>query len=87
MARLPLLRWLVVAAALVDVGVHAQPSPQVQKRITAAIKAAATSNNIDYTEFVNPFIGTGVSISKSYCAIEFWVTWRAPFRQLRRCLV
>jgi hypothetical protein len=40
--------------------VHAQPSPQVQKRITKAIKAAAnlSSSEIDYTQFVNVFIGT-----------------------------
>lgn len=37
----------------------AQPSPQVQQRITSAIKTAATEKNIDYTAFVNPFIGTG----------------------------
>ena len=37
----------------------AQPSPKVQKRITAAIKAAANqTSNIDYTQFVNVFIGT-----------------------------
>ena len=52
-----LVLWLLAAA----VGfVHAQPSPEVQKRISAAIKAAGESNstNIDYTEFVNVFIGT-----------------------------
>lgn len=39
----------------------AQPSPKVQERITAAIKATKTSNStdLDYTAFVNPFIGTG----------------------------
>ncbi|KAI0085083.1 glycoside hydrolase family 92 protein [Irpex rosettiformis] len=38
----------------------AQPSPQVQSRITKAIKAAAnlSSSDIDYTQFVNVFIGT-----------------------------
>jgi len=36
----------------------AQPSPEVQKRISAAIKAAANQSNPDYTAFVNPFIGT-----------------------------
>lgn len=36
----------------------AQPSPDQQKRITAAIKAAANQPNPDYTAFVNPFIGT-----------------------------
>lgn len=39
--------------------VEAQPSPQVQRRITAAIKAAANAtSDIDYTQFVNVFIGT-----------------------------
>jgi len=38
--------------------VKAQPSPDLQKRITAAIKAAANQSNPDYTQFVNPFIGT-----------------------------
>lgn len=38
----------------------AQPSPDVQARITAAIGAAKNSTgDIDYTQFVNPFIGTG----------------------------
>ena len=39
--------------------VWAQPSPQVQKRISQAIKAAANATgDIDYTQFVNVFIGT-----------------------------
>ncbi|KAG5638061.1 hypothetical protein H0H81_002095 [Sphagnurus paluster] len=38
--------------------VSAQPSPEVQKRISAAIQAAANQPNPDYTAFVNPFIGT-----------------------------
>ena len=39
--------------------VLAQPSPKVQKRISAAIKAAANeTSDIDYTQFVNVFIGT-----------------------------
>ena len=40
--------------------VHAQPSPAVQQRISAAIAAAANQSHPDYTAFVNPFIGTGV---------------------------
>lgn len=36
----------------------AQPSPDLQRRISAAIKAAANQSNTDYTAFVNPFIGT-----------------------------
>jgi hypothetical protein len=45
--------------------VHAQPSPDVQRRISAAIQAAIVnrSGTIDYTAFVNPFIGTGTSLS------------------------
>ncbi|KAF5380259.1 hypothetical protein D9757_008192 [Collybiopsis confluens] len=46
--------FLLLTAALV----HAQPSPEVQKRISAAIAAAANESNPDYTTFVNPFIGT-----------------------------
>ena len=43
------------------VAVVAQPSPEQQKRITAAIQNAAHNPNPDYTTFVNPFIGTGES--------------------------
>ncbi|KAL4242672.1 Peptide-N(4)-(N-acetyl-beta-glucosaminyl)asparagine amidase [Abortiporus biennis] len=39
--------------------VQAQPSPKVQQRITKAIKAAANATEpVDYTQFVNVFIGT-----------------------------
>ncbi|KAI0032107.1 glycoside hydrolase family 92 protein [Vararia minispora EC-137] len=39
--------------------VHAQPAPALQQRISAAIAAAANATgDIDYTQFVNPFIGT-----------------------------
>ena len=50
---------LWVLAAVVGL-VYAQPSPQVQKRISAAIKAAGASNStaVDYTQFVNVLIGT-----------------------------
>ena len=41
--------------------VYAQPSPDVQKRISAAIASAANQSHPDYTAFVNPFIGTGMS--------------------------
>ncbi len=42
--------------------VRAQPSPEVQRRISAAIQAAISeSGTMDYTAFVNPFIGTGTS--------------------------
>ena len=49
---------VLVAACSV---VRAQPSPDVQRRISAAIEAAIIngSSTIDYTAFVNPFIGTG----------------------------
>ncbi|KAF9527365.1 glycoside hydrolase family 92 protein [Crepidotus variabilis] len=42
------------------VGILAQPSPDLQKRISAAIAQAANSNGTkpDYTLFVNTFIGT-----------------------------
>lgn len=45
---------------LFPVWTTAQPSPELYKRIQAAIDATAnqTANEIDYTQFVNPFIGT-----------------------------
>lgn len=49
---------LLVGASLLRL-VDAQPSPVVQERIFDAIaKAAEDSTNIDYTEFVNVYIGT-----------------------------
>lgn len=57
--------WLLASAAAVCIGTtYAQPSPEVQARISAAIAAAQASSritDIDYTAFVNPFIGTGRS--------------------------
>jgi hypothetical protein len=53
-------RYFLVASVFVVVA-WAQPSPQVQKRIDKAIKDAASKTNIDYTAFVNPFIGTGLT--------------------------
>ncbi|KAJ3881128.1 glycoside hydrolase family 92 protein [Lentinula edodes] len=47
-----------VSLLLSTVLVYAQPSPEVQKRISAAIVAAANDSSPDYTTFVNPFIGT-----------------------------
>ena len=44
--------------------VKAQPAPSVQAGITAAIKNAANATTLDYTAFVNPFIGTGTSLLK-----------------------
>jgi hypothetical protein len=52
--------WLLIATIFVSV-VQAQPSPQVQQRIDKAIKDAANKTNLDYTAFVNPFIGTGLT--------------------------
>ena len=49
---------LSLILALLSV-VGAQPSPDLQKRISDAIKNAANQSNPDYTAFVNPFIGTG----------------------------
>ena len=57
-----MLSWgIALAGALIATGaVSAQPSPEVQKRIAAAIAATESTNGtIDYTKFVNPFIGTG----------------------------
>lgn len=53
------VRWLILLALVR--ATLSQPSPQVQERISKAINAAQASNsgNIDYTAFVNPFIGTG----------------------------
>ncbi|KAE9392262.1 glycoside hydrolase family 92 protein [Gymnopus androsaceus JB14] len=48
------IQLLVLSAALV----YAQPSPEVQQKISAAIAAAANESNPDYTSFVNVFIGT-----------------------------
>lgn len=54
--------WLFVASVALCsflAAVDAQPSPNLQRRISAAIKAAAhNGTNIDYTQFVNVFIGT-----------------------------
>jgi len=60
------LLWTSVAVAALAASVHAQPSPEVQKRITAAIKAAANEPNPDLTAFVNPFIGTGELVVSLY---------------------
>lgn len=51
------LLTIIIPSWLALVG--AQPSPKVQRRIAQAIKAVTnTTSNIDYTEFVNVFIGT-----------------------------
>lgn len=50
---------LAAAGSTWFTSVQAQPSHKVQKGITAAIKAAANAtSDIDYTQFVNVFIGT-----------------------------
>jgi len=57
--------WLLTSVAVcIGTVTYAQPSPEVQARISAAIQAAQTSKStdIDYTAFVNPFIGTGESL-------------------------
>ena len=57
------IRGLVLGLVLAFLNiyvVHAQPSPVVQQRISAAIAAAANQSHPDYTAFVNPFIGTGM---------------------------
>jgi hypothetical protein len=62
--------WLLIlACAAITLS---QPSPKVQERITAAIQAAKVSNstNIDYTAFVNPFIGTGEPTSNLRRAVN-----------------
>ncbi|KAJ7881413.1 glycoside hydrolase family 92 protein [Mycena leptocephala] len=49
---------LLITAGLLS-PVNAQPAPSVQAGITAAIKSAANATGpLDYTAFVNPFIGT-----------------------------
>ena len=77
------LTLCIVATALM---VLAQPSPEVQERISAAIAAAAnqTNSTIDYTAFVNPFIGTG---ELTLCVIAGQSQAVFIGRQRRRCLV
>ncbi len=58
-----LIRALTVLVVAGGGSVYAQPSPEVQRRITAAIEAVANASAIDYTVFVNPFIGTGTWLS------------------------
>jgi hypothetical protein len=59
MAIISFVRALTVLVVAGSGSVCAQPSPAVQRRITAAIEAAVNTPTIDYTAFVNPFIGTG----------------------------
>ncbi|KAF5338528.1 hypothetical protein D9611_013248 [Ephemerocybe angulata] len=47
-----------LAVLLLPLLTSAQPSPKIYERIQAAIKAAPNQTEIDYTQFVNPFIGT-----------------------------
>lgn len=56
----PSLFLFLQCAVLWSASVNAQPDPQVQKDITAAIKAAqnSTGGHVDYTKFVNVYIGT-----------------------------
>ena len=57
MSRPFALLGLVATSVLIS-AVRGQPSPEVQSKISAAIKAAANATEVDYTAFVNPFIGT-----------------------------
>ena len=51
----------ILIFSFITLSVHAQPSPSLQRRISAAIAAASNqSGTPDYTAFVNPFIGTGM---------------------------
>lgn len=56
------LSWFLLFISLTTTWfetVEAQPSPKVQDRITQAIKAVTPhTRDIDYTKFVNVFIGT-----------------------------
>ncbi|KAJ7267552.1 glycoside hydrolase family 92 protein [Mycena haematopus] len=49
--------FLLYTAGLL-LSTNAQPAPSVQAGIAAAIKNAANATTLDYTAFVNPFIGT-----------------------------
>lgn len=53
--------FLLTTAGLLLSSVNGQPAPSVQAGITAAIKNAANATTLDYTAFVNPFIGTGMA--------------------------
>jgi hypothetical protein len=50
--------------------IYAQPSPEQQARIAKAIAAASNQTGTpDFTAFVNPFIGTGMSRA---CMRHLW---------------
>ena len=55
----PIFKLLVVLGGITLV--TAQPSPKQQQRIATAIRNAAGNSNLDYTAFVNSFIGTSES--------------------------
>ncbi|KAK7040792.1 hypothetical protein VNI00_009698 [Paramarasmius palmivorus] len=57
-SRLSSRSSLLLSSLFLVVAVNAQPSPDVQNRISSAIKNAGSQSNPDYTAFVNPFIGT-----------------------------
>ena len=73
MAVLSFVRALTVLVAAGG-GAVAQPSPEVQRRITAAIEAAGNAPTIDYTAFVNPFIGTGTYPQVTYFRLSLYYT-------------
>ncbi|KAJ7451768.1 glycoside hydrolase family 92 protein [Mycena galericulata] len=55
------MAYLLMTTAGLLLSASAQPAPSVQAGITAAIKAATNATApLDYTKFVNPFIGTGI---------------------------
>jgi len=55
MSHTPFLSFFLLA--LFVSLVLAQPAPKQQQRISAAIKGASHNSTIDWTQFVNPFIG------------------------------
>lgn len=62
--------WALFSALVLASVARAQPSPRVQERISAAIAAAGNESSIDYTEFVNPFIGTGMHVRDAPFLVE-----------------
>lgn len=66
LALFPLCLSLLLYTTLAGLA-QAQPNPQQQKRISAAIKNAAHNTTIDWTQFVNPFIGEKV-ITSGFCS-------------------
>lgn len=57
--------YLCLALLSTSLSVYAQPNPAQQKRISAAIKDAAHNKTIDWTQFVNPFIGEYINCNET----------------------